>query len=193
LERRDDGEGGDAGLGRAVVGLADVAVDARRRRGVDDAAVDLLAGLRLLAPVGSSPPGGGEGALEVDLDDEVPLLLGHVGEHAVAEDAGVVDEDVETAEGLDRLVDHALGGFPVADVGAVDDGLAPHAPDLLDDLTGGAGAATGAVHLGTEVVDDDLRSLSGHHQRVLAADAPTGTGDDGDSSFEDSAHRVWFS
>ena len=105
----DDREAGDAGLGGAVVGLADVAVDARRRRRVDDAGVDLVAGLRPLAPVVGGEVRGAERALEVDLDDGVPLGLGHVDEHAVAQDAGVVDEHVEPAEGLDGGADQLLG------------------------------------------------------------------------------------
>jgi len=40
-------------------------------------------------------PGDGEVSLEVDGDDGVPLFFAHVEDHAVAEDAGVVDEDVE--------------------------------------------------------------------------------------------------
>src|SRR3546814_10767871 len=57
-----------------------------------------------------------EGALQVHLDDRVPLGLAHVREHAVAQDPGVVDEDVETTEGVDRGADEALGTVPVADV-----------------------------------------------------------------------------
>ena len=84
----------------------------------------------------------GERALEVDLDDEVPLVLGHVGEHAVAQDAGVVDDDVEPAEGLDGLVDHLLRGREVAHVGAVDRRFAAHRLDLVDHLLGRAGVGS---------------------------------------------------
>ena len=51
LHRGDHGERGDAGLGGAVVGLADVAVDARRRAVLMMRRVERLAGLGLLAPV----------------------------------------------------------------------------------------------------------------------------------------------
>ena len=51
-------------------------------------------------------------ALEVDGDDGVPLLLGHVDQHPVAQDAGVVDQHVEVAERLDGGVDHALAALP---------------------------------------------------------------------------------
>ena len=60
------------------------------------------------------------------LDDRVPLGLGHVDEHAVAQDAGVVDEHVEAAEGVDGLLHDALGAVAVGDVVAVGDGLAAH-------------------------------------------------------------------
>ena len=65
-----------------------------------------------------------EGALQVHLDHRVPLGLGHVDEHPVAQDAGVVDQHVELAEARDRLPDQALGAGEVADVVAVGDRLA---------------------------------------------------------------------
>ena len=58
LQRDDVGERGDAGLGRAVVRLAGLAVDAADRRGVDDPPGDGLARLALLAPV-RRPSGSG--------------------------------------------------------------------------------------------------------------------------------------
>jgi hypothetical protein len=44
-------------------------------------------------------------ALEVDVDDRVPLGLVHVEAHLVAQDAGVVDEHVEPSERVDGLGD----------------------------------------------------------------------------------------
>ena len=96
-------EGGDAGLGGAVVRLAGVAVDARHRRGVDDPGV--VRGTRLgpVAPVHGGVVRGRERALQVDADHRVPLVLGHREDHPVAQDPGVVDEHVEAAEQVDRL------------------------------------------------------------------------------------------
>ena len=105
LHGGDDGEGGDAGLGRAVVGLAHVAVDARGRRGVDDAGVVRLAGLGAVAPVLHGVAGRGEGAAQVHLDHGVPLVDRHVDQHAVAQDARVVHQHVEAAEGVDGRLD----------------------------------------------------------------------------------------
>src|SRR5581483_10599897 len=83
LLRGDDREGGDSGFRGAVVRLPDVAEDARRAGRVDDARMQLLAGLRALAPIRGGMAGDREVSLEMDCDDGVPFLLGHVHEHAV--------------------------------------------------------------------------------------------------------------
>ena len=131
LLRDDEREAGDAGLRRAVVRLADVAEDARRARRVDDAALHLVARLRALAPVRGGVARGGEVALQVHGDHVVPLRLGHVHDHPVAEDPRVVDEDVEPAEVVDRLLDQALGAVEVGDVLGVRRCLAAGRLDLL--------------------------------------------------------------
>ena len=77
-----------------------------------------------------------EVAAEVDADHVVPLALGHVDDEAVAEDAGVVDEDVDVAVRLDRRVDQRAGALPVGGVAAHADRLAPGGPDLGGDLLG---------------------------------------------------------
>ena len=51
-----------------------------------------------------------------------------VREHAVAEDAGVVHEHVQVAEGVDGGVDQPLGGVEVGDVVVVGDGLSVRRP-----------------------------------------------------------------
>ena len=118
--------------------------------------------------------GGAEVALQVDADDVVPLLLRHREDHPVAQDAGVVHEHVELAEGVDGLLHHGAGLLEVGDVGAVHHGLAAHRLDLGDHLVGRARVGAAAVGLGAEVVDDHRRALAGQHQRVLAPDAAAG-------------------
>src|SRR5439155_23599458 len=120
----------------------------------------------------------------------VPLLLGHVDEHPVAQDAGVVDEDVEAAKALHGRVDQALGTLPVGHVVAVGDSLAARGADLFDHLAGGTGRRTAAVDLGSQVVDDDLGALAGILQGVAPADAATGAGDDDDAAVTDSHQSV---
>ena len=148
----------------------------------------LAPGLHLLPPVGRGPPARRERALEVHLDDRVPLLLGHVGEHPVPQDAGVVDHDVQVAERLDRGVDQPLGALPRRDVVAVGDRLAAHPLDLLDHVLRRAEVAAGAVDVATEVVHDHLGALASQRQRVLAPDAAAGSRHDGDASLTDPGH-----
>ncbi len=116
----------------------------------------------------------------------------HLVERDVAQDAGVVDDDVDAAARVDRGLDDLVA---VLDGVVVGDGLAAGGLDLLDDLVGGgrralpvAGAAA------AEVVDDDLGAARGEQQRVRAAEAVAGAGDDGDSSVESKllAHRITF-
>ncbi len=149
----------------------------------------LDAGLRLLAPVGGGPPGRDEVALQVDGDDVVPLLLRHVHQHPVAQDAGVVHEDVEIAERLDGRIDQPLTALPIGDAVAVGDGFPAHRLDLLGHRFGGRLVVATAVGGTPEVVHDHLRAFSGEQQRMLAANATSRAGDDGDPAFERS-HAV---
>ena len=130
-----------------------------------------------------------EGAAQVHPDDGVPLLDRHVDHHPVTQDAGVVDQDVEPAEGVDGRLDQPPGAVVVRDVVAVGHGFAAHAPDLVDHLTGRSGRAPGPVDLGPEVVHHDLGALAGELEGVLPPDAPARPGDDDDASVAD-AHDV---
>ena len=80
-------------------------------------------------------------SLEVHGDDGVEFLFAGVGEHPVADDARVVDQDVEPAEGVDGGLDQAFGLRPVGDVGAAGDGFATGGGDLVDDALRGAATA----------------------------------------------------
>ena len=118
------------------------------------------------------------------VDHRVPLGLGDVEAHRVAEDAGVVDEDVEAAERRrPPAATSALGAGPRRDVVVVrDGGAAARRDDLVDDR---------ARRVGVEVVDDDARALGGEQPRVAASDAATRAGDDRDLAVEHShARRV---
>lgn len=118
------GEADQGKLGGGVVGLAEAAKQTGGGRGVDDTAVLLLSEVR--------PGGLGAlvGALDVDLDNQVPVLVLDVLEADVTQDAGVVDEDIDATEGLDGGVDDALA---VLDRVVVCDSLAAGCLDLVDD------------------------------------------------------------
>ena len=129
---------------------------------------------------------GGEVTLQVNSDDVVPVGLGHVEAHLVAQDAGIVDDDVDVAEGVDRLIDEPLAATPRGDVVTVDHGLATVVDDDVDDLLCGVDVATLTLERGADIVDDDLRTLACEQQRLFASDASSSAGDNCHLSVEKS-------
>jgi hypothetical protein len=101
----------------------------------------------------------------------------------VTHDARVVDDDVELAERVDRLLDELAGLLEVGDVGVVGNGRATGLLDQRDRVVGGpAGALT--AYRAAQVVDDHLGALAGQLHCVSTADAVSGTGDDRDLAVE---------
>jgi hypothetical protein len=47
-------------------------------------------------------------SLDVDVVDKIPIRLLHVLEADIAEDAGIVDEDIDPTEGVDGRLDDVL-------------------------------------------------------------------------------------
>lgn len=122
LSKADKGE-----LGGRVVGLAKAAEETGSRSGVDDTTKLLLAEVR---PGGA---GGAVGASDVDGHDEIPVLVGHVLEADVTENAGVVDEDVDATESLDGSLDDLVA---ILDAVVVGNSLAASGLDLIDNHIG---------------------------------------------------------
>ena len=107
------GQPEQAGLGGGVVDLADVAGLADDRGHVDDpagAALDHVLDRGL---------GHEEGARQVDRDDLLPVLVGHLGHGPVDGDAGVVHQDVDPAVVVDHLAQHPAAVIGVTDVALV--------------------------------------------------------------------------
>jgi hypothetical protein len=96
-----------------------------------------------------------ERALEVDAEYPVPLVLGHVEKSDPREDAGVVDQQVDTAESF-RRGDHGRDVVGPGDVTRHRHGPAAGAANLGGDSLGGLGIV--------EVVD--------HHPGTFAAISP---------------------
>ena len=148
----------DAGLGGGVVRLAEVAALAGRRADDDDPAA-----LALLAHADRRGARARERAAQVRVDDEVEVLVGHLPQHAVAQDAGVGDHDVEAAELAHRAGDERVRGLAVSPTGAISATARPPARgDRRDGLVGG---------VAVDVVDDDGCARGGERHRVRAAEA----------------------
>ena len=121
-----------------------------------------------------------ERALEVDAHDRVEVVLAHVEDHRVADDPGVVHEDVELAERLDRGVDHLAGALEVGHVAVVRHRVAAALLDQLYDDVGVLFAGAVAPHRAAEVVDHDFGAVLGKFERVATTDPVRCAGDDGD-------------
>lgn len=138
LREREGGGGGEAddpALGRRVVRLPGRAAEEGLGGGVDDPAVDRSARrLGPLPPVHGREVGGVEVALEVDPDHRVPLLLRHREDHPVAQDARVVDQDVELAEGAHGQLHELARLLEVGHVTQVSDRPPARGTDLRGDL-----------------------------------------------------------
>jgi hypothetical protein len=118
-----------------------------------------------------------ERTLEVRVDDRVPLLLGHVEDHAVAEDAGVVHDDVDASERLHSGVDNALAARHRRDGIVVRDGLAPRRADLRHDVVGRRARAATPRLAPAVVVHDHTRPVLREQQRDLPPDPARRAGD----------------
>ena len=109
-------------------------------------------------------------------------------DHPVAQDPGVVHQDVETPELVERQLSQLFAALEARDVAVVRDGLAPLGDDLVGHLARRSLVAPGPVGRAPEVVHDHGRSLSRERERLFAADPATGPGDNGDFPFQ--PHRV---
>lgn len=106
----------------------------------------------------------------MDLVNDVPLIVGHVGESLVTKDTGIVDDNIDTAPGVDSCLHN---GLAILDISLVTDGLTTELLDLLYDIIGV-----------DEIVDNDLRAELGQLQRVNAAKTSTATSNNGDLALE---------
>src|ERR1700722_17954171 len=126
--------------------------------------------------------------LQVHPDHVVPFLFRHVEDHAVAQDAGDVNQDVELAEFLDRLVDESLAAFDGGDIHMIGSGVATRALDFFDYIVGRRLRFFLSRDRDAKIVDYHCASLCGECPRDAAADTATTACDGGYFSVE-LAHR----
>ena len=153
---------------RPVVGLAEVAVQPGRGRGHHDAAMALCAHRfpDRLAAVGR--------AHQVHVDHRAEVGEVELGEGLVAQDAGIVDQDVDAAPLGDHAIDHRL-----------------HRVGIGDRTLHGARLTAGGHDLGghrvgarAEVVHHHACAAPCEQQGVLAAKTAARAGDDGDAASQ---------
>ena len=111
----------------------------------------------------------------------------------VAQDAGIVDQNVDAAEGVERRLDDLVGVARLADRQRRGDRLAARLFDLVDDRLRRSDIGAGAVEARADVADDDARAFLRHQERDAAPDAASRAGDDGDFSRNDVWHVFFHS
>ena len=178
LDGPNEGHPHDGGLGRSVVALTEVAPQAGRGGDVHDAAVAGLLHQR------GGVTAGVEGSLLVHGHHGVVVGFVHLHQGAVPYDPGVVDQDVDLPVGVHRGADDAAGGIEVVDAVAAGHRRTTPGLDLAHHLLGRVlpGALSAQRH--TDVVDHHAGALVGQAEGDGTTDAPTGSRDDGDPSFE---------
>src|SRR4051794_14920425 len=154
-----------ARLGGRVVHLT--AVAERRGAGEVDDAAPVVLGHEPLDLAGHQ-----EGPAQVDGQHGVPVVVGHLEEHVVADDPGVVDQHRGAAE---PVGDALHGGGDLLAVGDVDtDGEGPAA-------CGGDGGHRGVAGRLVEVQHGDGHPVGGQSRRDRGPDPACRAGDHGDA------------
>src|SRR5215468_2801808 len=184
FERDAAGKPDDTELSRHVIGLAEIADQRRGRRHVHEGAAILLAEPHRAGPAHV------EGAVEMYRQHVRPVRPAHAMEDAVTQDAGVVDQDVDAAEGGERSLHDLVGIFRFGDRQRRGDRLAAAALDLVDHLLRGRGIRAGAFEARADVAYDHGGALARHHQRNAAPDAAAGAGDDCDFAGHHPGHEA---
>lgn len=113
-----------------VVGLAKRSKQTSRRSGADHTSVLLLSKVWPCCACALVC------SFDVDLVDEIPVLLLHVLEADIAQNAGIVDEHIDAPEIVNGRLDD---GVSILDRIVVGDGLAACSADRLDDFVCGLG------------------------------------------------------
>ena len=122
------------------------------------------------------------------VDHVRPVRPAHLVEDDVAQNTGIVDQDVDAAEGVDRGLDDLLGVLRLGDGERGGDGLAAGLFDGVDRFLRRAGIEAGALQTGADVAHHHARAFLGHQFGDGAADAASRSGDDGDFSVNNPGH-----
>ena len=78
----------------------------------------------------------------------------HLGKALVAQDARIVDEDVDPTPGVHGLLHHFLHGLEIGHRSPIGDGFTPCRTDFIHDLLRSGHRAPHAMHIAAQVVDD---------------------------------------
>ncbi|MNI35925.1 hypothetical protein D3C73_899620 [compost metagenome] len=121
----------------------------------------------------------------MDAVNQVPVGVVHLVKRLVAQDPGIVDHHVDSAEGIEGVLDDFVA---VGDRVVVGFGNAARFANLGHHPVCGRSVGTFALSRSAKVVDQHFGALLREQQCVGTPQATTGPGDDHDFIFE--AHRL---
>ena len=120
----------------------------------------------------------------------VPVRHFHLGEALVAQDAGVIYQDVDAPPLVQGLLDHGADLLLAGHVGAVGDRFTAGGLDLFDHFLRRFAGTAGAVAGAAEIIDHHLGAQLRQRQRVGFTQAVGGAGDDRHPALEINTHAV---
>ena len=106
----------------------------------------------------------------------VPLFLAHVKDHAVTQNTRAVDQNIELAKAIGRILDQILAAFDRRNVLGIRDCLTTRFLNLIDHLLGMAGILAFTINTAAQVVDHNLSALFCHQQSDTTPDTTPRTG-----------------
>ena len=115
----------------------------------------------------------------MNVDDRLPLFVGHLLNDAVPSIAGIVHDDVQPAKTVHARLDETFGETVFCHAAGADHGLAAN-------RTNGLGGLIGRV--GIQIVDHHARPFRGQLERDLATDTPARTGNQRNAPVKFSSH-----
>jgi hypothetical protein len=172
----------DAALAGTIRSIAGHADDSRARDEVHDPAPALLhhVGDRMARTV--------EGAFDVAVADLLEELCIELPDRLRDRESGVVDEDVDAAEGIERRLHDPLRSVPFRHRIAIGDRAPARLADLPRHRLGRRRVAARAIDRRAEIVDDDVRAEARERERGRSPDAASSAGHDGRSAGEIRLH-----
>ena len=166
------GHADDTKFGSGIVCLAKVTVKADDRRGIQN---DTRLLLKHLVQNGF---GTVVDTLQIDVDDVVELLFGHVLQLGISDNTRVVDEAINALPFVDRGLDHGVQRLDIADIGDLANGFTAcclaHLDRLIDPFL-------------LDVGNHDFRAFTDEFECRRLTDTPSGASDNGYLAFESHA------
>ncbi len=120
----------------------------------------------------------------MNLDDQIPVGFGPFVERFVPQNASIVDQNVNLAPFVDRLVENGLTAFHGGHVIAVGDRLAAVGDDVVHDLLGRADGPAAAVTCAAQIVDQHFAAFGAEQPCIGRAQTVASPGDDCNFSVE---------